>query len=149
MNITIRQPQDSMLTKERIADLCDKVVTSEIKEKESELQIEFVDEKTMKELNSRFRNVDSATDVISLPVFNNKEEIHSDPSNLILLGNIFVCEEYIMKNNPHRESAEDRLKLAIVHGVLHCLGYTHDSDEEEDKMNEMQKIYLPERKDSK
>lgn len=144
MNIFIEQPRNSILDKQNIIDLCSTIIRSEGIGKETELQIDFVSEDEIRELNEHYRGKNLATDVISLPIFSSKEEIINDPSEFVLLGHVFVCEEYIAKVNEFDGiNTYNHLNLAIAHGLLHLLGYTHDSDEEEQRMNNVQEKYLP------
>lgn len=79
----------------------------------STINIVFVDEKEMKELNKEYRNIDDVTDVLS---FNLDAEG--------FLGEIYICPEDVKKNIKKYE--EEIIRL-IIHGILHLLGYEHDT----------------------
>lgn len=143
MNIIVEQPEGSMISSEKVKALCENIINGELSGKEFELQIQFIDESQMTELNNEYRSVNKPTDVLSFPVFENKKEIEKDPAEYILLGNIFICEEYILETFDNDQSQTlEHLGLALAHGTLHCIGYTHDTDEEEAVMNKVQQIYL-------
>ncbi len=92
-----------------------------------EVSIVFVGCAKIKELNKKFRGNDLPTDVLSfsgLEVKGNKEKI----------GEIFVCLKMIEKNN---------MAWAIVHSVLHLLGYEHEKSEQAaKKMRQKEAKYL-------
>ncbi len=82
---------------------------------EGHMAIEFVDEDRSRELNRRFRQIDSATDVLSFGV--DEDRASAGPREL---GDIVIC--------PPR--TED-LREAVVHGALHLSGMDHETDEGE------------------
>lgn len=145
MDILVEQHERSTITADKVKALCENIISAEVCGKDFELHVEFIDEAAMTDLNSRYRNVEKTTDVISFPVFNSKKDIEDDPAEYILLGNVFICESYIFKANySDKDRTLSHIKLAVAHGTLHCLGYTHDTDEEEKAMNRVQEKYLPE-----
>ena len=73
----------------------------------------------MKDLNSRFRGKNEATDVLSFP---------SNSADR-LAGEIAIsCD--IAKVNAQRlgHSASDEIKILILHGLLHLADYDHETD---------------------
>lgn len=71
-----------------------------------------VDRDRMRDLNREHRGLDRPTDVLSFPI----DPEAGDPGPREL-GDVFLCEE----------ECED-LEEATVHGVLHLLGYDHETD---------------------
>ncbi len=75
----------------------------------------------MRSLNRRFRGKDKATDVLSFPApeVGMKEES----------GDIAVSLEIARQNSRLLgHSAQDELKILILHGLLHLAGYDHEND---------------------
>ena len=97
---------------------------------DSEVDLLFVDNEAIREMNLEYRDKDSATDVLSFPMYEPDEEI--DDEEEVLLGDIVIsleraqeqCEEY-------GHSLEREVMYLLVHGLLHLAGYDHM--EEEDK----------------
>jgi probable rRNA maturation factor len=75
------------------------------------------------ELNATYRKVDAATDVLSFA------DGEKDPmTGEIYLGDIIISQmkaEHQAKDEGH--STEDEIRLLTVHGMLHLLGYDHDT----------------------
>lgn len=104
------------------------------------IDIRFVDEREMVDLNTRFRNVPESTDVLTFP---------SGLDDPLPLGDLAVCVPYAAAQAENRGvTLENELVALIVHGCLHLIGY--DDIEEDDrkamqaKMNEVgEKIGIP------
>jgi probable rRNA maturation factor len=80
---------------------------------EGHVAIEFVDERRMTELNSRYRARQKPTDVLSFPV--DGADVSAGPHEL---GDVIICLAHTAD-----------VREAIVHGVLHLVGMDHEADE--------------------
>jgi probable rRNA maturation factor len=108
------------------------------------LSIVFVSQEKIRRLNSNYRGIDEATDVLSfLYLDSDAEGIEEN-----LLGEIIISKDYI------KEQAEElcvlyteELARMILHGFLHILGYTHSEDEDLKKMTDITEEYLIETRD--
>ena len=88
----------------------------------------LVSDAAMRRYNSRFRGVDKATDVLSFPAGG-----HGPGAKGFLgdryLGDIVISVETARANaRAYRVALEDELKLLSLHGVLHLMGYDHETD---------------------
>jgi probable rRNA maturation factor len=92
-----------------------------------ELSVSLVDADEMSELHVKFAGEAGPTDVLS---FTMDEEG--------LLGDVVICPEVAAKQNADLES---ELRLLLVHGILHLLGYDHQEDQERTAMWERQERY--------
>ena len=121
----------------------------------------LVSEEEIRELNARERGVDSVTDVLSFPSMDgikgqailaeeHGEELDEDGN--VFLGSIVICEKRAREQaQEYGHSFEREHWYLAVHGILHCLGYDHMTEEEKREMREkeesvMQKLDL--RRDS-
>lgn len=94
------------------------------------VDVNFVDEKKMRKLNSDFRQKDYATDVLSFGQF---EDILKDKpkgiANPIMLGDLVLCESVISKEAAEEgKSYEKHLLMLVDHGMKHLLGIHHPED---------------------
>lgn len=94
--------------------------------------IVFCDNKKIRELNRDYRKKDAATDVISFAMFADSppdERFIFD--NEINIGEIVVSLDKVSEQaKEHHQSFDDELYFLIAHGILHCLGFDHLTDEE-------------------
>ncbi len=98
------------------------------------------DEHEIRALNSAYRGVDRATDVLTFPAWEG-DAILSPPDGY--LGDIAVCFARAQEQAAEYGHSLDReLAFLAVHGALHLLGYDHAEPEEEEKMCRKQEQIL-------
>lgn len=98
-----------------------------------ELTIRIVDEEEIKNLNYRYRNKQSVTNVLSFPV---KLEVCIDYS---MLGDIVICAPVIeLQAKQQNKDLLAHWAHMVVHGVLHLLGYDHENDSDAIEMEELE-----------
>jgi len=98
-----------------------------------ELSVSFVDDAEMEELHVRYMDEPGPTDVLSFPL--DEEEHHG----VRMLGDVVIAPAVAARNNPEDPAAE--LRLLLVHGILHVLGYDHEDAEERAAMWARQERY--------
>ncbi len=100
----------------------------------------FVDNKTIKEINKNYRNIDRETDVISF-AFEDNEEITFEFGRL--LGDIYISVDK-MRSQAKEYGHGERRECAFltIHGLLHLLGYDHMTKEDEEVMFKEQEMIL-------
>ena len=90
--------------------------------KECELSILLVDDSRMTELNSNYRGIAGATNVLSFPM--DDEPATAGPQ---LLGDIVISVDTAAREAADCDSSmEDYLCILLVHGLVHLLGYDHE-----------------------
>lgn len=99
-----------------------------------------VSEEEIRSLNARMRGVDRVTDVLSFPSMDNiygtpvYAEEHGecvDEDGRVFLGSVVVCEARAREQaREYGHSYEREFFYLAVHGILHCLGYDHETEEE-------------------
>lgn len=96
---------------------------------DAELAILLSDDYYVRELNSKWRGKNTATNVLTFPAFE-PEELEDAP----MLGDIVLAFETIDREaSDEAKSVTDHLSHLVIHGVLHIFGYDHlDDDEAED-----------------
>ena len=83
-----------------------------------EIEVIFCDEDEIRKLNLEHRQIDKPTDILSFP----QEQFDSTKETLSMLGSIVICGKIALER-------DEKLEELIKHGMLHLLGYDHDSKE--------------------
>lgn len=111
----------------------------------SELSILLVDNNYIQDLNLIYRNQNSATDVLSFAMNELAEdEPDYDFSNeLNVLGDIVISMEKVQaQSEEYGHSMERELGFLVAHGMLHLLGFDHDTEIEEKAMHDLEEKVL-------
>ena len=75
--------------------------------------------------------MDSPTDVLSFPMYDNPEEIQEGD----LLGDVVICmDKVIAQAEEYGHSRERETVYLFTHSVLHLLGYDHMTEEDKKEM---------------
>ena len=95
---------------------------------ECEVGVVLLDEHEMRELNREHRGKDEPTDVLSFPI----DEDDELDGVTRLLGDVVICVP-VAERQAAEQGVEpgDELVDLLVHGVLHLLGYDHETDDGE------------------
>lgn len=116
----------------RVARLAD-VTLGAIGRDGANLTVAFVRDRVMRELNSKFRGNDRATDVLSFPAEDERESasgVHFIGSSLSEhVGDIVVSTDTALRQaNDAGHSFAREVDELVIHGVLHLCGYDHETD---------------------
>lgn len=83
--------------------------------------VRFVSDREMRQLNRLYREKDKTTDVLSFPGEESPEGEH--------LGDVVISVPTARQQALQAgHGIEIELKILILHGLLHCLGYDHETD---------------------
>lgn len=100
-----------------------------------ELSVSFVESAEIEELHVRFMDEPGPTDVLSFPL--DPDDV--DEAGYRMLGDVVIAPSVAAGNNPADTAGE--LRLLLVHGILHLLGYDHEVDAEKAEMWARQERY--------
>jgi len=90
--------------------------------------VRFTSDREMRRLNRDFRGKDKATDVLSFP--GNTAAVLAAGGDGPHLGDVVVAVPTARRQAAERgEPVERELRTLVLHGVLHCLGYDHETDD--------------------
>lgn len=108
---------------------------------DSVLNVIFINDEVMHEMNREYRGIDRTTDVLSFALNDNKRI----ETEINVLGDIYISIDK-MKNQAldYGHSEKRELSFLTVHGVLHLLGYDHMNLVDEKIMFGLQKEILEE-----
>ena len=159
--IYIENNQSKIEVKDELNDLLEKVINFTIKEEKLDVDVEvsllYVDNDEIKNINSEFRKIDRATDVLSFPMLSYPEgEVYKDvyykdrellernlDNGILVLGDIVLSLE--RAEEQRLEFGHSFLREAAyltVHSVLHLLGYDHMNDSDKEKMRRREEEIL-------
>jgi len=119
-----------------IKDMISKVIEETLKyenfSNDVEISFSIVDNREIKELNLKYRNIDKETDVLSFPLIDFQNGEKPNFKNTIILGDIVISiDKAISQANEYGHSINRELSFLTVHSMLHLLGYDHINDKEE------------------
>ncbi|MFO7173347.1 MAG: rRNA maturation RNase YbeY [Bacillota bacterium] len=101
-----------------------------------ELSITFVDDVEIQALNREYRGKDQPTDVLSFALLEGEELARAaGEGEPLALGDVVVSlERARAQAEEYGHSFEREVGFLICHGILHLLGYDHQTPEEEARM---------------
>jgi probable rRNA maturation factor len=108
----------------------------------AELSVSFVETGEIEELHERFMDEPGPTDVLSFPLEEAEgtaEDGADDEDGTRHLGDVVVAPAEAERNNPADPDGE--VRLLLVHGILHLLGYDHEEEDARTRMWERQERY--------
>ncbi len=122
MTITIKNLQNKIhIRPKRIKQIVLKVLAKEAKSKPARINVCFVDDSRIKELNRAYLKKDSPTDVLAF-------DMSGPPDAGCICADIVVSAETAVRNaGIFKTSKIFEAYLYLVHGVLHILGYRDDN----------------------
>lgn len=96
--------------------------------------LRIVEGDEMRALNNRYRGQDKSTNVLSFPA-----DIGPLPGTPPVLGDIAICGQ-VVESEASRQNKPPLNHWAhlTVHGVLHLLGYDHQSEDEASVMESLE-----------
>lgn len=125
-----------------------------IAESDSPLIFELltVGEDEIRTLNREQRGTDRVTDVLSFPTMDgikgapilaDEHADELDEEGRILIGSVVICERRAREQaEEYGHSYERELFYLAVHGVLHCLGYDHEREDEKREMRDKEETVM-------
>jgi probable rRNA maturation factor len=104
---------------------------------ETEVDLTFVDDATIQELNETYRDITAPTDVLSFSQLENtgEEPEFVDLVGAKVLGDIVISlETGLRQSQEYGHSLKREIAFLTIHGLLHLLGYDHQTAAEEEQM---------------
>ena len=93
------------------------------------LGVRFASDREMQRVNRDYRGKDKPTDVLSFP---GEPEPSDGEHGSRHLGDILISIPTARRQAAERgHTVERELKVLLLHGLLHCLGYDHEADQGE------------------
>lgn len=103
----------------------------------SSLTIRVVDEQESRQLNHRYRGKDKPTNVLSFSYGEDSLPDTMDTGHL--LGDLVICASIVRHEaDDSQRPLNDHWAHLTIHGVLHLLGYDHDTPQQADEMEALE-----------
>lgn len=128
INIIIAEAYKDKIAENFLEEIASSVLQHQEISPDSALSIVIDNSEKLRELNKQFRGIDAPTDVLSFP----SGEIDPETGETYL-GDIIISWEKV-QSQALQQTIECEMRLMVVHGILHLLGYDHATDTEQKRM---------------
>jgi probable rRNA maturation factor len=109
---------------------------------EAELAVMLTDDSGIQTLNSNWRGIDKPTNVLSFPALQSEGTGGPDDAPR-MLGDIAIAYETTRKEaDDEAKPFDHHLSHLAVHGFLHLIGYDHETDDEAEAMEDLEREIL-------
>lgn len=138
MRVDIRNESSvtGLVRRDVLTRIAERVVSGENGPRAASVSVLLCDDAAIAELNRQFRGVARPTDVLSF----DQDPIAGAEH---VLGDIVISLETVARRNvPDAAAMRAEVKLLFCHGLLHLLGYDHDSAAGRQTMIAKQAHYL-------
>ena len=133
-----------------VRSMVERVLTAQGTGSGVEVSLVITGQERIRELNRIYRGEDEPTDVLSfymLPVEEKPEPgvlpFVTPPDGVLHLGEVIISyPQAAIQAEEHQHSVEKEVTVLIIHGVLHLLGYEHDTSEREQDMRDRELAIL-------
>jgi probable rRNA maturation factor len=126
-NIEVTGPAVPRFSRREIAEFVRRVLIAlRVDDNILEVSIAIVDDDAMRNLNRQFRKKNKTTDVLTFPA----DDSDADPNaSGRPLGDIVISIDQARRQaTEQKHSLATEVRYLILHGVLHALGYDHETD---------------------
>lgn len=105
---------------------CNATLVAENFDGSAEVNVTFVDDAQIWELNYQYRHKDSSTDVLSFPMGEGGKFDLDPDTGAYVLGDIVISLEHALAQaDKYGHSLQREVAFLTVHSMLHIMGYDH------------------------
>lgn len=105
---------------------CNATLVEESFEGSAEVNVTFVDDAQIRELNLQYRKKDASTDVLSFPMGEGGKFDLNPDTGAFVLGDIVISLEHAVEQaEKYGHTLQREVGFLTVHSMLHILGYDH------------------------
>lgn len=138
MNVVVSGSSREDIDELEVAGFAESILRRESVPDDSMLSVTFLGSSAIADLNIEHMSRRGPTDVLSFPI---EDATPGNPPVRLVdgppldLGDIFLCEEVVVAHAAAYEVPFiTELHLMVVHGVLHILGWDHQTEAEAEEM---------------
>jgi probable rRNA maturation factor len=138
--VTRKAPASPALPSRQVRTIGERMLRF-LEREDSELSVLLTNDAYIHILNREHRGKDRPTDVLAFPQEpeGDEEELPGSPANQ-LLGDVVISLDTAQRQaRSRRRPLLDEVSFLLAHGILHLVGYDHQDDAEEARMNAMTK----------
>ncbi len=110
------------------------------------VELRITNNRKIRYINKKYRNIDKSTDVISFPNFEFYKPLYFKDliiGDTIFLGDIVISiDKVLYQSRLYGHSIKREYSFLLIHSLLHLLGFDHNNNSEEKKMFDIQKDIL-------
>lgn len=146
MSVFLADEQSLEVDTEELRGLAELVLSEEGYPESTEVAILLVSEEEMAGYNKQFLDRDGPTDVLAFPVETLLPGVvpdldpHGPP---LIAGDVIIAPTYVARQaEGNGVTPSDEMALMVTHGMLHLLGYDHESDGEAELMEQRERELL-------
>ncbi|MEI8295419.1 MAG: rRNA maturation RNase YbeY [Alphaproteobacteria bacterium] len=104
-----------------------------------EFCVKLTSDNEIQRLNRLYRSKDSPTNVLSFPTHVNIKKLQTTNEVPLILGDIVIAFETVQTEAlAQGNKFNDHLSHLVVHGLLHLLGYDHESEPDASAMESLE-----------
>jgi len=128
VTLSLDDEQSLPVDVDRLGDVARRVAAAE--GATGEISIILVDAGRIAELNREHLGGTGPTDVLAFPIDGLVRDPQDPDGPPVVIGEILLCPEIALAQAPPGdEGLAGELDLLVAHGVLHLLGYDHDTED--------------------
>ncbi len=146
MNVAVADVDRSDIDERSLREFAASILATEGLTSDASLAITFVGSEEIADLNERFVGKKGPTDVLSFPI---EDAVPGEPPTAVPggppleLGDIFICTGIVARHaDEYGVSFLDELFLIVTHGVLHILGWDHQTEADTEAMEAREAKHL-------
>jgi probable rRNA maturation factor len=146
MTVDVSEPPEPRVDPRAIASFAEATLRREGVDADAKLTVTFIDVDTMADFNERYMGRQGPTDVLSFPI---EDAAPGAPPTRqpggppLELGDIFISVDVVADHaDEYGVSFDDELYLMVCHGVLHILGWDHQTEAEAEAMEAREAEHL-------
>ena len=125
-----------------LAEQANKVLAAERVAHGSELSVFVTGDETIRDLNRRFRHVDEPTDVLSFGL-DDGPAFATPPDSANQVGEVVISfPTALQQARDAGHGVELEMLHLLTHGILHILGYDHETPDDARKMQAKEELLL-------
>ena len=138
---------DNLIEENWLCEITDSALNHLEVAKNESIEIAITNDQTMRDLNLRHLGIDSTTDVLSFSNINPiKRSSYSDQQNDIppkVIGEVVISSQQAKRQSDTKNiSFLDEVAFLLAHGILHLLGYDHETENERIEMENLHRKTL-------